>query len=153
NIAYPILKAPMAGGTDTVELVAAVSLAGGLGILGALMLSPEALREAIRAIRALTDRPFGVNLIGHPPEPGRGDVAAVQDHFASYRQELGLPPADGAVTVPPPFVPGQLQVVCEEAVPVLNTMGDPTGLVEPAHAAGIKVMPFVTTVAEARRAV
>jgi nitronate monooxygenase len=153
EIAYPILKAPMAGGTDTVELVAAVSLAGGLGILGALMLSPEALREAIRAIRARTDRPFGVNLIVHPPEPEQGDVAAVQGHFARYRQELGLPPADGAVTLPPPFAPAQLRVICEEGVPVLNTMGDPSGLVEPAHAAGIKVMPFVTTVAEARRAV
>jgi nitronate monooxygenase len=153
GIAYPILKAPMACGTDTVELVAAVSAAGGLGILGALMLSPEALRAAIRAIRALTDRPFGVNLIAHPPEPERGDVAAVRAFFARYRAELGLPPADGEIALPPPFVPEQLQVICEEAVPVLNTMGDPSGLIEPAHAAGVKVMPFVTTVAEARRAV
>ncbi|HKG24086.1 MAG TPA: nitronate monooxygenase [Thermomicrobiales bacterium] len=54
GIDYPILKAPMAGGTDTIDLVAAVSEAGGLGILGALMLSPDALRAVIRAIR--TDR-------------------------------------------------------------------------------------------------
>ncbi|MEA2527541.1 MAG: nitronate monooxygenase [Thermomicrobiales bacterium] len=153
GIEQPILKAPMAGGTDTVELVAAVSEAGGLGILGALMLSPEALRAAIRAIRARTDRPFGVNLIVHPPEPDGGDVGAARRFFARYREELGLPAADGEVALPPPFVAGQLQVICEEAVPVLNTMGDPTGLVDPAHAAGIKVMPFVTTVAEARRAV
>jgi nitronate monooxygenase len=153
EIAYPILKAPMAGGTDTVELVAAVSQAGGLGILGALMLAPDALRAAIRAIRERTDRPFGVNLIVHPPEPEQGDVPAVQAHFARYREELGLPPAAGEPVLPPPFVPGQLEVICDEAVPVLSTMGDPTGLVEPAHAAGIKVMPFVTTVAEARRAV
>lgn len=153
EIAYPILKAPMAGGTDTVELVAAVSQAGGLGILGALMLAPDALRAAIRAIRERTDRPFGVNLIVHPPEPEQGDVPAVQAHFARYREELGLPPAAGEPVLPPPFVPGQLEVICDEAVPVLSTMGDPTGLVDPAHAAGIKVMPFVTTVAEARRAV
>ncbi len=153
GIDYPILKAPMAGGTDTVDLVAAVSRAGGLGILGALMLSPEALRAAILAIRERTDRPFGVNLIVHPPEPGEGDFEAVRRFFDPYRRELGLPEPDGEVTLPPPFVPEQLQVIREQAVPVLNTMGDPAGLVEPAHAAGIKVMPFVTTVAEARRAV
>jgi nitronate monooxygenase len=153
GIDYPIVKAPMAGGTDTIDLVAAVSEAGGLGILGALMLSPDALRAAIRAIRERTDRPFGVNLIVHPPEPEAGDVEAVRRFFAPYRQELGLPEPDGEVSLPPPFVPGQLKVICEEAVPVLNTMGDPAGLVELAHAAGIKVMPFVTTVAEARRAV
>src|SRR5262249_44802980 len=123
----------------------------GLGTLGRRMLPQAPLGEAIRGIRPRPDRPFGVNLIVPPPEPEQGDVAAVQDHFARYRRELGLPPADGEVTLPPPFVPGQLQVVCEEAVPVLNTMGDPAGLVEPAHAAGIKVMPFVTTVAAARR--
>jgi nitronate monooxygenase len=153
GIDYPILKAPMAGGTDTIDLVAAVSEAGGLGILGALMLSPDALRAAIRAIRERTDRPFGVNLIVHPPEPEAGDVEAVRRFFAPYRQELGLPEPDGEVALPPPFVPGQLQVICEEAVAVLNTMGEPMGLIEPAHAAGVKVMPFVTTVAEARRAV
>ena len=48
RIDYPILKAPMAGGTGTVDLVAAVSAAGGLGILGALMLSPDALRATIQ---------------------------------------------------------------------------------------------------------
>jgi nitronate monooxygenase len=153
GIDYPILKAPMAGGTDTVDLVAAVSQSGGLGILGALMLSPNALRAAILAIRERTDRPFGVNLIVHPPEPGEGDAEAVRRFFDPYRRELGLPEPDGELTLPPPFVPEQLQVIREEAVPVLNTMGDPAGLVEPAHAAGIKVMPFVTTVAEARRAV
>jgi nitronate monooxygenase len=153
GIELPILKAPMAGGTDTVDLVAAVSDAGGLGILGALMLSPDDLRAAIRAIRARTERPFGVNLIVHPPEPGEGDVAAVQRFFDRYRAELGLPPADAEPPLPPSLVPKQLDVICAEAVPVLNTMGDPAGLVEPAHAAGIKVMPFVTTVEEARRAV
>src|SRR5215204_1095457 len=116
GIDYPILKAPMAGGTDTVDLVAAVSHAGGLGILGALMMSPEALRSAIHAIRERTDRPFGVNLIVHPPEPGEGDVEAVRHFFDPYRRELGLPEPDGKVTLPPPFVPEQLQVIREEAV-------------------------------------
>lgn len=51
----------MAGGPTTAELVAAVSEAGGLGSLGGAGLSPDDLRVAIWAVRALTDRPFGVN--------------------------------------------------------------------------------------------
>src|SRR5689334_1006182 len=61
DIVHPIIQAPM-GGASTPELVAAVSNAGGLGWLGAAMLSPDALRTAIRDIRRLTKRPFGINL-------------------------------------------------------------------------------------------
>ncbi|MCC3377867.1 nitronate monooxygenase, partial [Cohnella sp. REN36] len=59
---YPIIQAGMAGGPTTAELVAGVSRAGGLGTLGAAYMEPEAIRETIRAIRTMTDRPFGVNL-------------------------------------------------------------------------------------------
>jgi nitronate monooxygenase len=57
----------MAGGHTTPELVAAVSNAGGLGILAASGLTPEQLREAIHKIKSLTNRPFGVNLLLAPP--------------------------------------------------------------------------------------
>ncbi|RLB28899.1 MAG: hypothetical protein DRG87_08350 [Deltaproteobacteria bacterium] len=43
------------------HLVAAVSNAGGLGILGAAFMSPEQLKENTREIKARTDKPFGVN--------------------------------------------------------------------------------------------
>jgi nitronate monooxygenase len=59
---HPIIQAPIAGGPTTPELVAAVSGAGGLGSLGAAYLSPSQIAEAIRNIRALTDKPFNVNL-------------------------------------------------------------------------------------------
>jgi len=62
NIIYPIIQAPMAGGPTTSELVAAVSNAGGLGMIGAGYLSPDQLRNQICEIRRLTDMPFGVNL-------------------------------------------------------------------------------------------
>src|SRR4051794_31113807 len=71
GIRLPIIQAPMAGAT-TPELVAAVSEAGGLGSLGAAMLSPDDLRGAIRAIRERTERPFNVTLFAwaaEPPEP------------------------------------------------------------------------------------
>jgi nitronate monooxygenase len=62
NIEYPIIQAPMAGGVTTPELVAAVSNAGGLGMVGAGYLEPGQLRSQIRVIKKLTDSPFGVNL-------------------------------------------------------------------------------------------
>ena len=77
NIKYPIVQAGM-GGQTTPELVAAVSRAGGLGILGASRLTTQQLKEAIDKIKSLTDRPFGVNLVLAPPESGNQDVATAQ---------------------------------------------------------------------------
>jgi NAD(P)H-dependent flavin oxidoreductase YrpB (nitropropane dioxygenase family) len=53
NIRYPIIQAGMAGQT-TPELVAAVSNAGGLGILGATRMTPEKLLDAVKKIKAIT---------------------------------------------------------------------------------------------------
>jgi enoyl-[acyl-carrier protein] reductase II len=60
GIELPILQAGMSSYTSA-ELVAAVSNAGGLGIIGALGRSPDDLRDEIRRVRALTSKPFGVN--------------------------------------------------------------------------------------------
>jgi enoyl-[acyl-carrier protein] reductase II len=60
GIEAPVLQAGMSTFTSA-ELVAAVSNAGGLGILGALLRPVDELRNEIRRIRTLTDRPFGVN--------------------------------------------------------------------------------------------
>jgi nitronate monooxygenase len=62
DLAVPIVGAPMAGDPGTPELAAAVCMAGGLGFLAAGYKSSEAVREDIAALRALTTRPFGVNL-------------------------------------------------------------------------------------------
>ena len=60
-IRYPIFQAPM-GRTAPPELAAAVTNAGGLGMLGTSWDAPAIMREKIRATRALTDGPFAVNL-------------------------------------------------------------------------------------------
>ena len=66
GIAHPIVQAGMAGPKYTgAELVAAVSNAGGLGILGCLDRPADNAVAEIRRIRALTDRPFGVNFVLH----------------------------------------------------------------------------------------
>lgn len=74
GIEYPIFLAGMGAlpgiprtgkyytGTS-IELVAAVSNAGGFGVLGAAGLSPEQIPEAVRDIKALTDKPFGIDLL------------------------------------------------------------------------------------------
>src|SRR5262252_8443095 len=67
GIEHPIVAAPMGPDLTGSELVAAVSNAGGLGILQAQFHSPPAFREEIRRVRALTARPFGVNLLLHFP--------------------------------------------------------------------------------------
>ncbi|MGV0036070.1 MAG: NAD(P)H-dependent flavin oxidoreductase [Candidatus Azotimanducaceae bacterium WSBS_2022_MAG_OTU7] len=67
TIEHPIIQAPMAGAC-TPELVAAVSNAGGLGSLGAAPMKPEVLRAQIQKIRALTDRPFNINLFAPQSE-------------------------------------------------------------------------------------
>ena len=61
NIRYPILLSGMTG-VSTPELVAAVSEAGGLGILATGNLNHDELHRAIHTIRQKTNRPFGANL-------------------------------------------------------------------------------------------
>ncbi|WP_353357711.1 nitronate monooxygenase [Mycobacterium sp.] len=63
GIAYPIISAPMGPDITGPDLVAAVSNAGGLGILQAQLCTPPRFRDEIRRVRELTDRPFGVNLL------------------------------------------------------------------------------------------
>lgn len=66
GVRYPIIQAP-ANFVGVPRLVAAVSNAGGFGILASGRLAAEEIREDIRAIRQLTDRTFGVNLIFGSP--------------------------------------------------------------------------------------
>ncbi|MBQ1853338.1 MAG: enoyl-[Lachnospiraceae bacterium] len=62
GITYPVIQGGMAWVADA-ELAAAVSNAGGLGLIAAMNSNGEQLREQIRKARTLTDKPFGVNLM------------------------------------------------------------------------------------------
>ena len=70
GIEIPIVQAAMGGATSP-QLVAAVSNAGGLGMLALGWSPPDAMRAEIRATRALTGRPFGVNLVLTQPQEER----------------------------------------------------------------------------------
>ena len=62
DIEYPIILAGM-GGVSTAELVAAVSEAGGLGIVGAASMPADEIERQVRRIRDLTSKPFGVDVL------------------------------------------------------------------------------------------
>lgn len=62
NIQYPILQGGMAW-VATAELAAAVSEAGGLGVIGAGHMPPDALRAEIQKVKSLTKKPYGVNVM------------------------------------------------------------------------------------------
>ena len=70
GIKYPIMLAGM-GGVSYGELAAAVSSAGGFGTLGMAGRSPDEIKNEMRIVRDLTDKPFGVDLLAAVPEvPG-----------------------------------------------------------------------------------
>lgn len=74
GIKYPILQGGMAWVSSS-ALVAAVSNAGGLGVLGAGSMEPELVREEIKKIKSSTDKPFGVNImLMMPTAPGVVEV-------------------------------------------------------------------------------
>lgn len=74
GIEYPIIQGGMAWVAEY-HLAAAVSQAGGLGLIGAASAPAEVVREQIRKARELTDKPFGVNVM--LMNPNADEVAQV----------------------------------------------------------------------------
>jgi len=88
---HPIMLAGM-GGVSYAELVAAVSNAGGYGVLGMAGRGPDFIREQMRQVRKLTDRPFGVDLLAASPESLTASVDVIIDEGASsFVAGLGVP--------------------------------------------------------------
>jgi nitronate monooxygenase len=68
GIAHPILGAPMSGGIAAADLAAAISEAGGFGLIGAMTAGgTDWLREQIHIVREKTNKPFGVGFISSFP--------------------------------------------------------------------------------------
>jgi NAD(P)H-dependent flavin oxidoreductase YrpB (nitropropane dioxygenase family) len=91
GIEAPVVAAPIATST---ELVAAVSNAGGLGLVPITWLGPDDIRRELRATRELTDRPFGVNLVLDVP----------RDHQFEAALEEGVPVVTFFWGDPEPYV-------------------------------------------------
>lgn len=115
GIEKPLFQGGMAWIADA-SLAAAVSEAGGLGIISAMNAGPDWVREQIRDVRTRTRRPFGVN-----------------------------------VMLQSPFAAEVADVVAQEHVPVVVTgAGNPSKYMGAWKAAGVKVIPVVSSVALAR---
>jgi nitronate monooxygenase len=93
GVRFPIVQAPLAGGASTPALTAAVVEAGAFGFVAAGYRTPQALREDVAAVRAATDRPFGVNVFvpGAASEPSEYEayVASLAGEAAAHDVDLG----------------------------------------------------------------
>ena len=90
GIELPIIQAPMAGAQGS-ALAVAVSNAGGLGSLPCAMLTAEAMKTELAAIKAGTTRPFNVNFFCHmPPAPDVARENAWRAALAPYYSEFGV---------------------------------------------------------------
>lgn len=175
NIEYPIVLAGM-GGASVPELAAAVSNAGGLGVLGAAACGPSELREWIRRTRELTDKPFGVDTLlpasvrrqTEREEGGESSPADLLPDYLefteSFMEQHGLTDtrpdgrsglgrrsrADEPAPLTKAFFEAQMEVVIEERVPVYAAgLGNPAPWMDRLHANGTKVMAVVGAVRHA----
>jgi NAD(P)H-dependent flavin oxidoreductase YrpB (nitropropane dioxygenase family) len=175
GIEYPVLLAgmgPTAGGgrgsAATAPLVAAVSNAGGLGVLGGAGFNPDALREEIRRIREMTDKPFGVDLLFpsnavriEPQKEGQSVAdwrSQIPDEYweaiTKLRAQFGIPDVrqERPAGVRGWRVEDQVEVVLDERVPVLASgLGNPAPSVPRCRELGIKVVALVGNTKNARR--
>jgi len=144
----PIVLAPMAGGPSTPELTAAVSAAGGLGLLAAGYLTVADTAARLAATRELTTAPFGVNLFTPGP-------AAAPEGFADYLAEVGRTHELGTPKYDTDDWDAKLALLVEMPVAVVTfTFGCPSAAeIARLHAAGSEVWVTVTSAAEGRIAV
>ena len=180
GIEYPVVLAgmgPVAGTGEpvaTAELVAAVSNAGGLGVMGGVAYPPDVLRREIRKVRSLTDKPFGVDLLLSPnflmprgtgPMPSlpsvdqlpKAHVQAVERIAASLGIELKKAPPEVAemgywVEPGQSWAGSQIEVLLDEAVPVFASgLGTPRAFASALRANGTTILSLVGTVRAARQ--
>jgi enoyl-[acyl-carrier protein] reductase II len=92
GIEYPIIQAGM-GGVAMADLTAAVSNAGGLGVIGGAMLTADGLRGEIRKVKDMTDKPFAVDLLLAEGMPGLAEQieAVYEEGMPVFASGLGNP--------------------------------------------------------------
>lgn len=149
GVEHPVIAAPMGGGPSTPALVAAVSNAGGMGSIAGAYLSPAQLADEIGRVRALTRRPFAVNLFAGGYHREVGDPGPMLALMREVHAELGLPEPSVPPVPPDPFA-AQLQVVLDERPAAFSfTFGiPPADALRRLRERGIVVMGTATTVEE-----
>jgi nitronate monooxygenase len=148
----PIVQAPLAGGASTPALTAAVVEAGAFGFVAAGYRTADALRDELRATRALTAAPFGVNVFvpGRATERGRYEryIEALRDEAGRQGVALGEPRFEDDAWE------AKLALLEDDPVSAVSfTFGcPPAEVVARLQAAGSTVWVTVTDVDEAQHA-
>ncbi|WP_058302744.1 NAD(P)H-dependent flavin oxidoreductase [Gorillibacterium timonense] len=157
GIRYPLLQAGMIGAARA-DLAAAVSMAGGLGTLGAAGMNADELHREMKAIRLKTNCPYSVNL--HIPMkevlPDEGRLEEVCELLQPYWEELGLQPLNALASVrreaayKQALFEEQLAVILEESVPIVSFSYGvlDNDWIDRLKHRGIKLIGTATTVSE-----
>lgn len=154
GVEYPIIQGPL-GGLSTQRLTATVSNFGGLGSFGAHGLSPSAIKDVIAEIRALTGKPFAINLWvsmedGGARSSGKQEFERSLTHIAKHIVDVG-----GALPEYKPYTASnfedQARVLLDARVPVFSFIVGipPTEILDECRTQGIVTVGTATTPAEA----
>lgn len=154
GIELPIIQGAL-GGFNTQRLSAAVSNFGGLGTFGAHGLAPEAIREVIAEMRALTAKPFAMNLwVSMEDEGARAaDEAAYQHSLQNLLPQIHA--LGGTAPAYKPYKPmsfeDQVRVLLDEKIPVFSFIVGipPKEILDECRAQGIITIGTATTPDEA----
>lgn len=155
QIDLPIFQAPMAG-ISTPAMAAAVSNAGGLGFLAFGASTPAQARQMLADTRALTTRPFGVNLFCHAPaQADAAREAAWMAHLAPYFAEFGADGGSGLKEIYTSFLADQamFELLLEERPAVISFHFGlpPQAVIDAFKGRGIVLLGGATDVSEARQ--
>jgi nitronate monooxygenase len=150
GIEHPIISAPMSGGTAAADLVAAVSEAGGFGLIGGMTTGgPEWLKEEIRKVRQLTNKPFGVGFISSFPGLDElikvaleEQVVAVSHSFADPTAYIPIAHATGVKVISQVQTVAQAVVAAQAGVDILVAQGTEAG----GHTGYSGTLPLVVAV-------
>lgn len=151
GLAHPILLAPMAG-VSAIELSAAVAATGGMGALGALLMSPAQIEQWVAQYRATSTGLLQINLWIPDPPPPRDPAAEAP--MRAFLQQWGPTLEAQAADQQPPIFDEQLEAVIRLRPQVFSTV---MGVLQPKQvehlkAAGIAWFAGVTCVREAMQA-
>lgn len=151
GIGVPVLQAPMAG-VPAAGLAAAVANAGGMGGLGALMTSPQGIREWAAAVRSQSNGAFQVNLWIPDPPPARDPDG--ESRVRAFLGGFGPPVPPDAGDVRPQDFERQCEAVLEIAPPVVSSIMGlfPPRFVRECRRRNVAWFCCATTLAEALRA-